>query len=205
MLLEQHAPRLGALVAGDDPAPLEHVDEAARARVADTQAALEQRDGCRLRLDDHLDRAVEQRILVRVEVVVVVAVLRGCGLRRLEKRLVELLAPRRLSAPEPSRITRESVWLDTANAIRLGTFALIIPVMTSTDGRWVARTRWIPTARDFCASRMIASSTACGETIIRSASSSITTNRYGSGSSPRALNVRFASGRFRARMSDSRS
>ena len=42
----------------------------------------------------------------------------------------------------------------------------------------------MPTARDFCASRMIASSTACGETIIRSASSSITTSRYGSGSSP---------------------
>ena len=58
----------------------------------------------------------------------------------------------------------------------------------------------MPTARDFCASRMIASSTACGETIIRSASSSITTRRYGSGSSPRARNVRFASGRFRARM-----
>jgi hypothetical protein len=36
-------------------------------------------------------------------------------------------------------MTRESVWLETANAIREGTFALIIPVMTSTDGRWVAR------------------------------------------------------------------
>ena len=91
MLLEEHAARLRALVARDDAAALEHVDEAARARVADTQAALEQRDGCRLRLDDHLDRAVEQRILVGVEVEVV-AVLRGRGLRRLEERLVELLA-----------------------------------------------------------------------------------------------------------------
>ena len=88
--------------------------------------------------------------------------------------------PSRLSAPAPSRITRESVWLETAKAIRLGTFALIMPVITSTDGRWVASTRWIPTARDFCARRMIASSTACGLIIIRSASSSITTSRYGS-------------------------
>ena len=43
--------------------------------------------------------------------------------------------PRRLSAPEVSRMTRLSVWLETAKAIRDGTFALIIPVMTSTDGR----------------------------------------------------------------------
>ena len=107
--------------------------------------------------------------------------------------------PSRLSAPFASRITRESVWLETANAIRDGTFALIIPVITSTDGRCVASTRWMPTARDFCASRMIASSTSCGLVIIRSASSSITTSRYGSGCSPRALSARFASGRLRAR------
>ena len=74
-------------------------------------------------------------------------------------------------------MTRLSVWLETAKAIREGTFALIIPVMTSTDGRCVASTRWMPTARDFCARRMTASSTSWGETIIRSASSSITTSR----------------------------
>ena len=85
--------------------------------------------------------------------------------------------PSRLSAPAVSRITRESVWLETAKAIRDGTFALIIPVITSTEGRCVASTRWIPTARDFCASLITQSSTACGETIIRSASSSITTRR----------------------------
>ena len=107
--------------------------------------------------------------------------------------------PSRLSAPAWSRITRESVWLETANAIRDGTFALIIPVITSTDGRCVASTRWMPTARDFCASRMIASSTSCGEIIIRSASSSITTSRYGSGFSPRPRSARFISGRLRAR------
>ena len=41
-------------------------------------------------------------------------------------------------------------------------------------GLWVATTRWIPTARDFCASRITQSSTSCGETIIRSANSSMT-------------------------------
>ena len=96
-------------------------------------------------------------------------------------------------------MTRLSVWLETAKAIREGTFALIIPVMTSTDGRWVASTRWMPTARDFCARRMTASSTSCGETIIRSASSSMTTRRYGSCASPRLRRARFSSGRLRAR------
>ena len=42
--------------------------------------------------------------------------------------------PSRDSAPFVSRMTRESVCDETANAIRDGTFALIIPVMTSTDG-----------------------------------------------------------------------
>ena len=82
--------------------------------------------------------------------------------------------PSRASAPPWSRITRESACEETANAIRAGTFTLIVPVMMSTEGRWVASTRWIPTARDFCASRMIESSTSAGATIIRSASSSIT-------------------------------
>ena len=84
--------------------------------------------------------------------------------------------PSRASAPFTSRITRESVCDETAKAIRDGTLALIMPVITSTRGLWVASTRWMPTARDFCASRMIASSTSAGETIIRSASSSITTS-----------------------------
>ena len=51
-------------------------------------------------------------------------------------------------------MTRESVWLETAKAMREGMLALIMPVMTSAEGRWVATTRWMPTARDFCASRM---------------------------------------------------
>ena len=91
-------------------------------------------------------------------------------------------SPSRASAPFMSRITRESVWDETAKAIRDGTFALIMPVMTSTRGLCVASTRWMPTARLFCARRMIVSSTSAGETIIRSASSSITTSTYGTGS-----------------------
>ena len=54
------------------------------------------------------------------------------------------------------------------------------PVMTSTDGRCVARIRWMPTARAICASRQIDSSTSLPATIIRSASSSITTMMNGS-------------------------
>jgi hypothetical protein len=38
-------------------------------------------------------------------------------------------------------MTRESVCDETANAMREGTLALIIPVMTSTEGRCVASTR----------------------------------------------------------------
>ena len=78
------------------------------------------------------------------------------------------------SAPLWSRMIRESVCEETANAIRDGTLALIMPVMTSTRGLWVASTRWMPTARAFWARRMIESSTSAGATIIRSASSSIT-------------------------------
>jgi hypothetical protein len=55
------------------------------------------------------------------------------------------------------------------------------PVMTSTDGRCVARIRWMPTARAICARRQIDSSTSLPATIIRSASSSMTTMMKGSG------------------------
>ena len=60
-----------------------------------------------------------------------------------------------------------------ANAIRLGKLALIRPVTTLTDGRWVARTMWIPVARAFWARRTIGSSTFLPSRIIRSASSSM--------------------------------
>ena len=48
--------------------------------------------------------------------------------------------PNNFSAPLASKIVRESIPLETAKAIRDGTLALINPVMTSTDGRWVAIT-----------------------------------------------------------------
>ena len=89
--------------------------------------------------------------------------------------------PSSCSAPLPSRIVRESIFDDTRNEMRAGRFALIRPVMTSTDGRCVARIRWMPTARAICASRAIDSSTSLLATIIRSASSSMTTTMKGSG------------------------
>ena len=50
----------------------------------------------------------------------------------------------RSSAPGESSTVRESTLEAIANAIRDGTFALMRPVTTFTDGRWVARTRWMP-------------------------------------------------------------
>ena len=67
--------------------------------------------------------------------------------------------PSSFSAPLASRIVRESVFDETRNEMRAGRFALIRPVMTSTDGRCVARIRWMPTARAICARRQIDSST----------------------------------------------
>ena len=207
------------------------------AREADPQPPLQQADGGGLGLDDDLDRLVEQRVLVRVELaVVVVGVLDRAPLGRLEQRLVELLlalvaallddqrhlflathAPWTRCRPARAERLEEHVPLteqvlrpgavedhagvglaETAKAIRLGTFALIMPVITSTDGRWVASTRWMPTARDFCASRMIgldrlrADHHQVGELVDDD-------EQVREWSSPRALFARFASGRLRAR------
>src|SRR5262245_33430076 len=89
-LVDQDASRLGAFVPGDDAAALEHVDQPAGARVADAEAPLEERRRGGLGLDDDLDRAVEQRILVGVELLVRVRLL-GRRLGCLEERCVELL------------------------------------------------------------------------------------------------------------------
>ena len=83
------------------------------------------------------------------------------------------------SAPAWSRMTRESVSEDVANARRDGTLVLMRPVTTSTDGRCVARTRWMPAARAFWVMRTIASSMSRGAVIMRSASSSTTATMYG--------------------------
>ena len=80
--------------------------------------------------------------------------------------------PISFSAPGWSRMTRLSVRLEVENASRDGTLALIRPVTTSTEGRCVARIRWMPAARAFWVMRTMWSSTSRGATIIRSASSS---------------------------------
>ena len=72
-----------------------------------------------------------------------------------------------------SIIVRESTCDATVNAMRDGMFALIRPVMTSTEGRCVPMMMCIPAARAFCARRQMDSSTASGAVIIRSASSSM--------------------------------
>ena len=52
--------------------------------------------------------------------------------------------------------------------------------MTSTDGRWVASSRWMPAARAFWAMRAMSCSTFLPTIIIMSANSSMTTTMYGS-------------------------
>ena len=64
--------------------------------------------------------------------------------------------------------------------MRVGKLALMSPVTTSTEGRWVAMIRWMPTARAICASRTREFCTSPAETIMRSASSSTTTIQYAS-------------------------
>ena len=87
--------------------------------------------------------------------------------------------PIRRSAPGWSRMTRLSAREETEKAMRDGTLALITPVITSTDGRWVASTRWMPTARAIWAMRQTDSSTSRAATIIRSFSSSTTMRMKG--------------------------
>src|SRR5437764_8401746 len=71
VLGDEHAPGLRALVGRDDSAPFEHVDQPARAGVADAKPALQQRDAGGLGGDHDLDRLVEQRVLVRVVIALV--------------------------------------------------------------------------------------------------------------------------------------
>ena len=83
--------------------------------------------------------------------------------------------PMSWSAPEASKMVRESIFDNTLKAIRAGKFALIIPVMTFTDGRCVATMRWIPMARASCAIRAIGCSTSLPAVMMRSANSSMST------------------------------
>ena len=95
--------------------------------------------------------------------------------------------PTNFSAPGVSKITRLSASELVAKDRREGTLALINPVTTSTDGRWVANTKWIPAERANCVMRTTDSSTSFAATIIKSANSSMITSRYGYGSTVRSL------------------
>ncbi len=74
-------------------------------------------------------------------------------------------------------IVRESILEVTWKLMRVGKLALMVPVITSTDGRCVAMIRWIPAALAIWARRWTAFSISLPATIIRSATSSITTIR----------------------------
>ena len=72
-------------------------------------------------------------------------------------------------------MVRLSIFEVTWNEMRVGKFALMVPVMTSTEGRWVAMIRWMPAARAIWARRWTAASMSLPATSIRSAISSTTT------------------------------
>ena len=105
--------------------------------------------------------------------------------------------PNNCSAPPWSKIVLESIFVETWKAILVGIFALIKPVMTSTEGLWVANIRWIPAALAFCAILAIRCSTFFPTNIIMSANSSTTTtidgntSRYSSSFSFKGFNICF--------------
>ena len=101
-----------------------------------------------------------------------------CRLREVTCRACRR-GPSRRSAPLASRTTRLSILLETTNEMRVGMLALMRPVMTFVEGRWVASTRWMPTARLFWARRVIESSTSLPFVSITSASSSIDDHEVG--------------------------
>ena len=72
-------------------------------------------------------------------------------------------------------MVRLSIFEVTWKEMRVGKFALMVPVMTSTDGRCVARITWMPAARAIWARRWMAPSMSLPATIIRSAISSTMT------------------------------
>ena len=76
-------------------------------------------------------------------------------------------------------MVRESIRLVTLKLIRVGRFALMTPVMTSTEGRCVAMMRWMPAARLFWLRRWIRTSISLPTVTIRSASSSTISTIWG--------------------------
>ena len=93
--------------------------------------------------------------------------------------------PSSCSAPCSPRMVRLSIFEVTWKEMRVGKLALIVPVMTSTDGRCVAMMTWMPAARAICARRCTAPSMSLPATIIRSAISSMMTTMKGIGSRSR--------------------
>jgi hypothetical protein len=67
------------------------------------------------------------------------------------------LAQQLLGALSP-RMVRLSILEVTWKLMRVGKLALIVPVMTSTEGRCVAMIRWMPEARAICARRWMQAS-----------------------------------------------
>src|SRR5215475_9784051 len=61
--------------------------------------------------------------------------------------------PSSCSAPCSPRMVRLSIFEVTWKEMRVGKFALMVPVMTSTEGRCVASTTWMPAARAIWARR----------------------------------------------------
>ena len=78
-------------------------------------------------------------------------------------------------------MVRLSILDVTWKEMRVGKLALMVPVMTSTDGRCVAMMTWMPAARAICARRWTAASISLPATSIRSAISSMMTTMKGSG------------------------
>ena len=78
-------------------------------------------------------------------------------------------------------MVRLSILDVTWKLMRVGKLALMVPVMTSTEGRCVAMIRWMPAARAICASRCTAPSISLPATSMRSAISSTTTTMNGIG------------------------
>ena len=76
-------------------------------------------------------------------------------------------------------MVRESIRLVTLKLIRVGRFALMTPVMTSTEGRCVAMMRWMPAARLFWLRRWISTSISLPTVTIRSANSSTISTIWG--------------------------
>ncbi len=78
-------------------------------------------------------------------------------------------------------MVRLSIFEVTWKEMRVGKLALMVPVMTSTEGRCVAMMTWMPAARAICARRCTAASISLPATSIRSAISSMMTTMKGSG------------------------